>query len=189
MNNVEMPEEFKKKVAELEKGARFCPMAQCSHLERYQETERSEQENGLTNLFTPEATKMVNEPSKWRECSPDHPPCALCGKLIHVGMPVRAFKPEKNQEIAFHLYCAFGLGISGEKGAPGCGAYREILHDGNIQFRCQVKLDFVDYYRDCERCIENIPDDLGYVQCLDCEKRAECPHVDQENLKMIETRL
>lgn len=52
-----------------------------------------------------EAQKRVNDPLLWRSCSPDHPPCGICGKFIE-DIPIRLTKLKENLEIAFHIECA-----------------------------------------------------------------------------------
>jgi hypothetical protein len=57
-----------------------------------------------SNFLNEEAKRIANNITKWRSCSPDHPPCAKCGKIIK-DIPIRLTNLKENKEITFHTKC------------------------------------------------------------------------------------
>lgn len=66
--------------------------------------------NFLENIMTDAAKQAIGDNAKWRRCSPDHPPCAVCKEPIF-GVPLRLFSTGKPvYEMAFHMKCVFQEG-------------------------------------------------------------------------------
>ncbi|MFW9971717.1 MAG: hypothetical protein ACFFDF_16110 [Candidatus Odinarchaeota archaeon] len=62
----------------------------------------------FTKNLTEKALKVLKDKTKWRTDSPDRPQCAICGKIIDRGIPLRMWNDgEVVYEISFHTYCAF----------------------------------------------------------------------------------
>lgn len=67
------------------------------------ETSYSFSEMAKRKLLSAKARLIANDGNNWRKCKPDHPPCAICKKII-AGIPLRLF--EGDLEIAFCPACA-----------------------------------------------------------------------------------
>jgi hypothetical protein len=49
--------------------------------------------------------EILKDKSKWREDSPDNPPCAKCDKIIDDDVPIRMWLEDGELEISFHWDC------------------------------------------------------------------------------------
>lgn len=126
------------------------------------------------------ALSTLRNPEKWRGCSPDHPPCALCKKVIR-GVPLNLFSKKNNKALSFHTFCALPESRSILNDLPckesGFNELGEII--------C-TKTNQKVSPGDCGTCIENLPD---YLVCINCDKRRECKHIDRDEIDLIEIRI